>query len=105
MKDFLFNSSISDIMRSRRERLGLSMEKLAEELGTSVHGIRMIEAGFARLTVGRALKLASLLELDETFLMERTLNERRELAALHTWLFGPAGRLRQGASAGRDCRR
>ena len=58
---------ITDIMRKRREQLGLTCRDLAERIGTDAGTICRYESGERRIRYDRIIPLADALDMDSVF--------------------------------------
>lgn len=89
---------IGDLVRRRREQLGLSQDELAARLGADrllLSLIRLLEKGKAHVPPARIIGLARALELDEVWFVELVMRRMYGFGPLHAWLFGPDGQLRE----------
>jgi len=57
-------------MRTRRMRIGMSQEKLGEELGLTFQQVQKYEKGTNRISVGRMVEIAKVLGVDIHFFFE-----------------------------------
>jgi transcriptional regulator with XRE-family HTH domain len=74
-------SQIGERIRSRRIRAGVSQENLGKPLGVSFQQIQKYEKGTNRVSAGRLLKIAEVLECDVTDFFEGLQDSRTRAAA------------------------
>jgi UDP-N-acetylglucosamine 1-carboxyvinyltransferase len=63
--------SIGDLLRARREELGLSRRELAERVGTSHSAIARVEAGHCRINLDTLQRAAKALNVELTLRFEK----------------------------------
>ena len=61
---------IGDRIRRRRKLLGLSQEKMAEELGLTFQQVQKYEKGFNRVSASRLWDFSQILQVDINFFFE-----------------------------------
>jgi transcriptional regulator with XRE-family HTH domain len=74
-------AQIGERIRSRRIRVGMSQEKLGTPLGVTFQQIQKYERGANRISAGRLLKVAEVLECDVTDFFEGLQRSRTRAAA------------------------
>jgi transcriptional regulator with XRE-family HTH domain len=70
-------SELARILRTEREKRGLSKTDVATKAGISSMMVGLVESGARNPTVDTLLRLASALEIDPAELLRRSLSPRR----------------------------
>jgi transcriptional regulator with XRE-family HTH domain len=99
------NAHVGEIIRRRREQLGLTQQELAARLGAERFLdslIRLLEDGKAQVPPARVLAFARALQLDEVWFVELVMHRMPGFGPLHAWLFGPDGQLRERLEQGQN---
>lgn len=87
----------AQIVRDRREQLGMGQSELAFKLGyTNPNFISMLETGHSFVPLDKAPAIAEVLRIDTAWFVERIMAQRPDdFANIRDWLFGQNGVLRE----------
>ena len=87
----------AQIVRDRREQLGMGQSELAFKLGyTNPNFISMLETGHSFVPLDKAPAIAEVLRSSTAWFVERIMAQRPDdFANIHAWMFGPKGVLRE----------
>lgn len=94
--------SPAQIIKERREQLGMSQGELARKLGyTNANFISMLEMGWSKVPLAKVGLMARVLHLPEVWLMERVLALRidQDGAGYYAFWFGRHGKARAAYEA------